>query len=105
MKRARASFRTVRGQVASQWALWGKTLVLDATIPIGSAAQIRIPLGKLEQFEVVEGDGKKTVWKDNAYVDGVEGVTGAEVEDRTAIVRVEAGTYKFTVKEIDEQSA
>ena len=104
LKHVSASLQTVRGQITVEWAKadnWGgvfseaNSLDLNVSVPVGSEADISVP--KLGLTEVVVTEGEKPLWRANAYVPGVPGITsGVDTRDSVTF-HAGSGSYGFTV--------
>ncbi len=84
---AKATYRSVRGLVASGWRKEKDGFHLDVKIPAGTSATVGVPADRLES--VTEGGHPA---RDAA------GVTFVRLEDGTAFFRIESGTYRFVSK-------
>ncbi len=92
---ASGSVRTVRGDVASSWSRSGDSARLDVTVPVGSEAEVVIPLFNLRNAVVTESGAP--IFRDGKFVAGAAGVAGAVEKDRLVRVRVGSGRYSFAV--------
>jgi alpha-L-rhamnosidase len=81
---ARATYKGVRGEIASGWELDGETLTLRVTIPPGSVATIAVPTSDPEA--VIEGDGPAA---------SAPGLTLEGEEPGAAVFVARAGAYVF----------
>ena len=90
---ARASFRSVRGVISSGWKKDGQSLILDVTIPTGSRAKVSVPTMGLK--EVVVAESGKPVFKDDAYVTGVAGISDARRTADYVTFDLGSGDYSF----------
>jgi len=81
---ARASLRTVRGTVASEWRRDGDTARLSVTIPANCSGTIFVPTDDAER--ITEGA---------VPVAESEGVSGVSVEDGRVVLEVGSGEYVF----------
>jgi len=90
---ARATVRTVRGEIASGWKKDGNSLTLDVTIPTGARAKVSVPTMGLKNVAVAEGG--KAVFSRGAYVTGVAGISGASRSTDCVSFDVGSGTYSF----------
>ena len=92
---ARASIRTVRGTVASNWRLTDDSLAVEAEIPVNSRATVVIP--KLGWDSVAVSEQGRPVFRHGSISGTVAGVLGG-VETATHVaLRVGSGAYSFTV--------
>jgi len=90
---AEASIRTVRGIVSSSWKRTKNSFALEIEIPGGSTAEVSLPTLGLKEITVTEGG--KSVWKDDAYVDGAAGITDARRDADWITLELGSGTYRF----------
>jgi alpha-L-rhamnosidase len=104
LNRVSASLQTVRGPVAVEWikadtsgAVLSEAYSLDlnVSIPVGSEADISVP--KLALTEVVVTESDKPLWRANAYVPGVPGITSGVDTGDSVTFRAGSGSYGFTV--------
>ncbi|MFD7024783.1 family 78 glycoside hydrolase catalytic domain [Promicromonospora sukumoe] len=84
LDRASASVRTPFGTVASAWRRAGGRLRLSVTVPVGSAATVRLPV-----------DDPDAVTEQGRPLRRAEGVRDVAVEDGAVLVRVSSGRYTF----------
>jgi alpha-L-rhamnosidase len=82
---ARASYKSVRGEITSAWRLDGDRLTLDFTIPPNTTATVRVPTSKPDQ---VQEKGKP--------IGRAEGVKRLQAEDGAAVFEIVSGSYSFT---------
>jgi alpha-L-rhamnosidase len=93
LKHAEASIKTVRGIISSSWKRTKNSFVLQIEIPVGSTAKVSVPTFDLNGIGIAEGD--KGVWKDDSYVRGVVGITGASRDVDWVTFDVGSGSYCF----------
>jgi alpha-L-rhamnosidase len=91
---ARASLDTVRGTVAAEWVKGDTSLELKVVIPPGTEADIIVPKLGNRDLEVTESG--TTIWKANAYVPGVPGLTSGADNGDSVTFHAGSGSYKFT---------
>jgi alpha-L-rhamnosidase len=94
---ASASIRSIHGQVASSWSRIGGGYRLKITIPVGSTAQVYLPLLKLSNPEIKESG--TTIFTSGNAANGDAGVSTPQVKGGTALCTVGSGTYEFLVQE------
>jgi alpha-L-rhamnosidase len=82
--RARATYRSIRGPVTSDWQRTQGEFRLDVAIPVGASATVCVPAKRFE--DVTEG---------GRPVRDAEGVACLRLEGGTACFRVGSGTYRF----------
>ena len=97
LKHAEASIKTVRGIISSSWKRTKNSFVLEIEIPVGSTAKVSVPTFDLNRIGIAEGD--KGVWKDDSYVRGVVGITGASRDVDWVTFDVGSGRYCFELSE------
>lgn len=83
------------GRVSSSWRRTDESLSLDIEVPVGSAAEVGIPLlwpgARVFESGIL-------IWKAGRFNDAVRGLTPAGEEGRRIVVRASSGTYSFMVK-------
>jgi len=90
-----ASQRTVRGTITVAWVKGDTSLDLRVSIPAGTEADISIP--KLGLMDLVVTESGTAVWRANAYVPGVPGLTGGTDAPEAIILHVGSGSYSFAL--------
>jgi alpha-L-rhamnosidase len=95
LKSVTASLDTVRGRIAVEWVKGDSSFQLKVSIPTGSEADITIP--KLGNIDAVVTESDKTIWKADAYVPGVPGLTSGADNGGSVTFHAGSGTYKFDV--------
>jgi alpha-L-rhamnosidase len=93
LKHAEASIKTVRGIISSSWKRTKNSFVLDIEIPVNSTAKVSVPTLGLNAFAITEGG--TSVWKNNSYIDGVEGVAKARRDIDGVTFDIGSGRYRF----------
>ncbi len=93
LKWASGSLDTIRGRVASSWNRTDGGLRLEAVIPTGSEAEIRIPELGLASVELRESG--RVVWKDGKYQSGTAGIAGAREQGGALVLQAGSGDYVF----------
>ena len=81
---AKVGYRSIHGQIESDWKIEGGRFLLDVTIPANTTATVSIPAAKAS--EVTESE---------QAIEAAEGVKLLRVEDGAAVLAVESGTYHF----------
>ena len=87
-----ARLETVAGPVSSSWTRSGEGLSLEVRIPVGSTAEVHVPL--LGPGARVLESGK-TLWRAGRAVETVPEVTLAGDDGRTVAFEVGSGAYAF----------
>tara|TARA_B110000037_G_scaffold222822_1_gene299785 strand:- start:10108 stop:13512 length:3405 start_codon:yes stop_codon:yes gene_type:complete len=93
---ARASVKTVRGEISSSWKLTEGIFKLDVQIPVNTKAQVSIP--KLGKKSIAIYEGGKTVWSNNKFNKGNKGITEGMNGKEYVVLTVGSGNYSFQVK-------
>jgi alpha-L-rhamnosidase len=88
---ASGSIDTLRGVVASSWRRTPDSFHLEATVPVGSEAEIVLP--KLGLSDVTVTESGRAVWKGDAYEPGATGLT--EVRETAGAVIFKAGSGRY----------
>lgn len=90
-----ATVNTIRGNVVSNWRVGkDKVFTLEVTIPANATANVSIPkMGYNEQWVVRESRG--LCWKNRAYADGTDGITGGADDGDFITLEVGSGVYTF----------
>ena len=84
---AKGSYKSVRGEIVSNWQLENSTLHLDITVPVNTNATVYVPA---KNPEAVTESGRPA-----AQAEGVEFV---RMEKDRAVYEVGSGNYSFVVK-------
>jgi len=95
LRNVSASVDTVRGRVEVEWVKGDSSLDLKVLIPAGAEAEINIP--KLGNLDVVVSEGGHDIWKANAYVPGVAGLSDGTDGGDYIKVHAGSGSYRFNV--------
>jgi alpha-L-rhamnosidase len=90
---ASGSLETLRGSVVSSWRRTGDSFRVEVVIPVGSEAEIHLPLGNPDAVVVKESG--RVVWKDNAYQPGAPGLAGARQAPGAVVFEAGSGSYVF----------
>ena len=94
---ANATIKTVRGIISSGWKKTDNSFALDVTIPVNATAKVSVPvIGELKNPTITEGG--KVVWKEGAFVKGVEGITGGKQEAGYVSFDTGSGEYRFKMQ-------
>ena len=93
LEHAAAAITTVRGQISSHWRRTDHSFSLEVTIPVNSTARISLPTLGLKNVSVNENG--TTIWQDNAYLAGCDGITSAHARASFIDVDIGSGTYNF----------
>ncbi|MEM2889239.1 MAG: family 78 glycoside hydrolase catalytic domain [Candidatus Bathyarchaeia archaeon] len=95
LKFVSASLRTIRGLVVSKLHKSEESLTLEVTIPTNSTGEVHVPTIALKNPVITEGEGP--VWKDENFVQTVQGIKSAKRVGDYVVFQVESGTYTFKV--------
>ena len=90
---ASASVKTVRGMAAVDWKKGDNSFDMKVTIPVNSTAKVSVPTMALENIEVAESNA--AVWKEDNFIKGTAGITGASRTEDYVTFNVGSGTYTF----------
>ncbi len=93
LQNASASVKTVRGILSSAWNRTDDGITLDVTIPVNAQAKISVP--KLALKNLVLEEGGTPVWRDNAFLAGVPGVSNASETPGDITLEIGSGQYHF----------
>ena len=93
LEHARAALTTVRGQTLSHWQRTDHSFSLDVSIPVNSTARISLPTLGLSNISLSESGN--TIWQNNAYLPGRDGITSARARAAYIDVDIGSGTYHF----------
>lgn len=85
---AKATHRSVVGEIASAWRIDGGTIIVQATVPPNMTATVYVPTSSLES--VTESGRAATT---------SEGVRFMGAGDGTAIYEVDSGVYRFSARQ------
>jgi len=83
----RSRYRSVRGEIVSNWARAPGSVEWQVTVPANATARVYIPAGAIDQVE--EGRGARVPAR------RAEGVRDARMEGRDAVFTVGSGSYVF----------
>jgi len=92
-----ASTETIHGLVASSWKRLGNGYQLEVSIPTGSTASVHLPLLKLSDPAVREGDS--TIFAGGKQQGADEGVLAVHLLHENIVVEIGSGAYTFSVGE------
>ncbi|MGI9428608.1 MAG: family 78 glycoside hydrolase catalytic domain [Bythopirellula sp.] len=92
---AKASVKTIRGLVASDWEIQGDMLTLKVIVPGNSTADVYVP--KLAMKNVVVKEGGKIVWHNGAQVKDIPGITAAKETAEYVRFETGSGSYRYEI--------
>ncbi|OGV70783.1 MAG: hypothetical protein A2283_21210 [Lentisphaerae bacterium RIFOXYA12_FULL_48_11] len=87
LKWVKASYTSVHGVVGSEWALDGRRLTLNVTIPVNTTASVHVPATVTSMIK----EGNRPVSESN-------GVKLLRRGEETAVFEVGSGNYRFVVE-------
>lgn len=99
---ARGSIRTPRGRVACLWCRTPAGLHMEVVVPANASAAVIVPSAGVACPVVSEGG--RAVWKDGAYVPGVDGISGARAVPGGVELTVGSGRFAFDLAAGGERS-
>ena len=94
-----ASVDTIRGLVSSKWERTEKAFTLEVKMPVNSRGWVIVPLLGWREVRIQESG--RTVWEDNCYIEGVEGVKGAHEQEGYVTLEVGSGSYSFRAEKME----
>lgn len=95
---ASASTHTPRGVVAVRWTHSDSAFALNATVPVGSVANVALPMRLSNKQLSTVAESNVLVWGDGAYKPGAAGFKGATKESTpygVVVFAVGSGGYNF----------
>ncbi|NPV83617.1 MAG: family 78 glycoside hydrolase catalytic domain [Candidatus Aminicenantes bacterium] len=93
---ASGSIYTVNGQVSCSWQKSDRKVKMEVVIPMGSEAEIYIPVFKMRNLKLQEGPA--LIWTDNEIKNKVPGVESVELKGGNFIIKVGSGSYHFVLE-------
>nr|MQY69399.1 Bacterial alpha-L-rhamnosidase [Bacillota bacterium] len=93
LKYVKASIKTVKGKIKSNWVRTSNEFQLDVSIPVNSQAKVSIPKMGLENVAVKESG--KIIFGDGSYLGGVAGIIAARESAQYITFNVGCGSYSF----------
>ena len=90
---AAGSVETLRGRVLSSWKRTESGFLLEAIVPIGSEAEIRLP--KFNFRNIVIREGGTSIWAKNKFVPGVSGILDVQEPKDGSVLIVKAGSGRY----------
>jgi alpha-L-rhamnosidase len=86
----RSSYRSVRGEIVSNWSRTEEAVEWEVTIPANTTATVFLPADNLDQIE----EGRTTLLPART----AEGVRQARIEGKDAVFTVGSGAYRFVAR-------
>jgi alpha-L-rhamnosidase len=93
---AKASIKTVRGWVRSEWVKKDNSITLKVTIPVNSSAKVSIPKIGLKDIRVTESG--KTIYINGIFIKGASGITAAAETEAYVTLETGSGSYSFNLQ-------
>ncbi len=93
LRYAAGSVRTVRGVVSSSWARDERRVRLEATIPVGSEAEVILPKFNLKNIVIKEGG--QVLWDSQGFHSGIQGINKVEESAAGFLIKVGSGRFTF----------
>ena len=84
---AKASYKSIHGQIATHWTIEGNTFRLDVTIPANTVATIYVPAKDVSLVTESGGPAKKS-----------NGLKFLRMENGSAVFAAGSGRYQFAAK-------
>lgn len=88
--------QTLRGTVISSWSRAERSVRLDATIPVGSEAEVILP--KFNFKNIVLTESGKIIWAKQKFEPGVAGVVEVKETRSAIIIKIGSGQYSFELR-------
>ncbi len=95
LKYVNASVKTIRGVVSSSWRKFGNSLTLNVVLPVNSEARVGVPKSGLSNITIKES--QKTIWTNDSFVEGNEGIMSGSEDDRYVTFEIGSGSYFFEI--------
>ena len=89
---ASASLRTVRGDLRVSWRNKGDRFELDCGIPVGSEAEIHIPL---LWKDCALAESGRVIWRNGRRFGYQARLSSQKMEDRRIVLNIQSGAYQF----------
>lgn len=96
LRHASGSIYTINGQVSCSWEKQDRKIKLNVDIPMGSQAEIYLPVFKMRNLKLQEGPA--LIWTDNEIKNKVPGVESVELKGGNFIIKVGSGRYHFVLE-------
>jgi len=96
---AQGAVNTRFGNASVSWRLESGSLALETTVPPGATASLSIPLLEASPADVIISEDGVDVWKNDRFISGQPGISGAVVTKRGTKVAItfvlSSGSYAF----------
>lgn len=90
------SIFTINGQVSCSWEKRDRKIMMEVVIPMGSQAEIYLPVFKLRNFKLYEG--QTLLWADNQLQRKTSGLEDLQLKGGNFIIKVGSGRYLFVLE-------
>ncbi|MBC7362037.1 MAG: family 78 glycoside hydrolase catalytic domain [Candidatus Aminicenantes bacterium] len=90
---ASGSIYTINGEVSCSWEKADRRVRLEVVIPVGSEAEIYIPVFKLRNLKLYEGS--TLVWADNQLKAKLPGIEDVQLKSGNVVIKAGSGKYIF----------
>lgn len=90
---ASGSIYTINGEVSCSWEKADRRVRLEVVIPVGSEAEIYIPVFKLRNLKLYEG--RTLVWADNQLKAKLPGIEDIQLKSGNVVIKAGSGKYNF----------
>jgi len=90
---ASGSIYTINGEVGCSWEKADRKVRVEVVIPMGSEAEISIPVFKLRNLKLQEGG--TMVWVDNQLKATLQGIEDIQLKSGNVIIKAGSGKYVF----------
>jgi len=87
---------TMQGPIEVRWERSPGAVQVEAVIPVGSIAEVHVPMPDIREGVVTEGD--RVVWRKDTPAETAEGVIAARREAGSVVFEVGSGSYRFVAK-------
>ncbi len=93
---ASGSIQTINGQVSCSWQRSDRKIKVEVVIPTGSQAEIYIPVFKLRNLKLYEG--QTLIWADNQLREKTPGLEDLQLKGGNLIIKTGSGVYNFILE-------
>ncbi|MCX8159839.1 MAG: glycoside hydrolase family 78 protein [Candidatus Saccharicenans sp.] len=90
------SIYTINGQVSCSWQRGDREIKMEVIIPVGSEAEIYLPVFKLRNLRLYEG--QTMIWADNQLQKKTAGLEALELKGGNFIIKAGSGRYLFRLE-------
>lgn len=93
---ASGSIETINGPVGCSWEKSDRKIKIEVIIPTGSQAEIYLPVFRLRNLKLYEG--QTLIWVDNQLQEKKQGLEDLQLKGGNFIIRVGSGRYLFMLE-------